>query len=167
MSASPEPERLLIGWKELVDLPELGLTGLKAKIDTGARTSALHVEEVHTIAEHPDGSAELELVLSPDRRRPEETIRTRARRVATVQVTDSGGHRSSRPVIETELVLGGRSRRVRITLADRTTMLFRMILGRKALEGRFVVDVVEKYLHGAPPRRTRRGGPAAPPGERP
>jgi hypothetical protein len=153
--ASSTVEPLVIGWKEIVDLPDLGLEGLKAKIDTGARTSSLHVAGMRVLEEHEDGTAELELELSPDRRRPEKTTVVRARRVETVDVTDSGGHREVRPVIVTELVLGGRRKKIRVTLTDRSSMLFRMILGRKTLEGDFLVDVATKYLHGGPRPRPR------------
>lgn len=136
-----------IGWKEYVALPELGVPRLKAKVDTGARTSALHVASIRTVEVLGDGEAELEITLAPDRHRPEHLVRARVRQLARIRVTDSGGHRSLRPLIETTLVLGPVTKRIRVTLADRTTMLFRMILGRKTLEGDFVVDVAAKYLH--------------------
>lgn len=149
----------MIGWKEYVALPGLGLPRLKAKVDTGARTSSLHVAEIRTLrtlGDDPDGEAELEIALAPDRRRPERMVTAKVHQLARIRVTDSGGHSDVRPVIETDLVLGPVRKRIRITLADRSTMLFRMILGRKALEGDFLVDVSSKYLQPrpseAPPR---------------
>lgn len=149
----------MIGWKEYVALPELGLPLLKAKVDTGARTSSLHVTEIRTlrtVGGDPDGEADLEIALAPDRRHPERVVTARVRQLARIRVTDSGGHSDIRPVIETDLVLGPVRKRIRITLADRSTMLFRMILGRKTLEGDFLIDVASKYLQprpsGAPPR---------------
>lgn len=139
-----------IGWKEYVGLPELGVPSLKAKVDTGARTSSLHVAAIRPLYGDGEGAAEIEITLAPDRRRPERLVRTRVRQLARIRVTDSGGHSELRPVIETLLVLGGVEKRIRLTLADRSTMLFRMILGRKALEGDFVVDVSKKYLQGRP-----------------
>lgn len=141
---------VLIGWKEYVALPDLGLPVLKAKIDTGARTSSLHVAELRTLAELPGGQADLEIVLAPDRRRPDRRSTARVRQLARVEVTDSGGHAEVRPVIETRLVLGPVEKRIRLTLTDRSGMLFRMILGRKALEDDFVVDVARKYVHSRP-----------------
>ncbi len=158
MTGSAEPAtrpRVLIGWKELVDLPDLGLSSLKAKVDTGARTTALHVAAVHTLEELGDGRAELEIVLAPDRRHPDHLVSVRVQQLARVSVTDSSGNSQLRPLIETTLVLGPVRKRIRVTLADRSTMLFRMILGRKTLERDFVVDVAEKYLHGRPPLRPR------------
>ena len=134
------------GWKEYLDLPELGISRLKAKVDTGARTSTLHVDSLEVLEVLPDGTELVELVVSPDRRRPDVSVRARARVLKRMRVVDSGGHPEVRPVIETELVLGPVRKRILLTLANRSGMLFRMILGRKALEGDFRVDVAGKYL---------------------
>jgi hypothetical protein len=137
---------VVVGWKEYLDLPGLGLHRIKAKMDTGARTSALHVLSLAVLAQLPDGSAEVELSLAPDRRHPERRRTARARLLGHVRVTDSGGHPEVRPLIETELVLGPVRKPIALTLTDRAGMLFRMIVGRKALEGDFLVDVAQKYL---------------------
>jgi len=135
-----------VGWKEYLDLPELGIARLKAKVDTGARTSTLHVDSLEVLEVLPDGSEWVELVLGPDRRRPDLRVRAQARVLRRIRVIDSGGHPEVRPVIETELVLGPVRKRILLTLTNRSGMLFRMILGRKALEGDFRVDVSGKYL---------------------
>lgn len=152
-------ENRLVGWKEYLDLPELNLFRLKVKVDTGARTSTLHVDSLVVLEVQPDGSEIVEIVLSPDRRRPEHKITTRARVLRRIRVLDSGGHPEVRPVIETEMVLGPVRKRILITLTNRTGMLFRMILGRKALEGDFGVDVSSKYRFRKwhPRRRSSRG----------
>ncbi len=137
---------LAAGWKEYIALPELGIGRLKAKLDTGARTSSLHVESFTSLETLPDGTELAEVTIATDRRRPERTITARVAVVGRVRVTDSGGHPEVRPVIETEMVLGPVRKRIRVTLTDRSGMLFRMILGRKALEGDFVVDTARKYL---------------------
>ncbi len=139
------PESPLVGWKEYLDLPELGILRLKAKVDTGARTSTLHVDRIEVLDVFPDGSEWVEISLRPDRRCPERQVTARAKVLRRMRVTDSGGHREVRPVIETEMVLGPVRKRILLTLADRSGMLFRMILGRKALEGDFHVDVASKY----------------------
>jgi hypothetical protein len=144
-----------VGWKEYLDLPELGLARLKAKVDTGARTSTLHVDSIEVLEVLPDGSELVELLLSPDRRQPDLQVRSRARVLRRVRVLDSGGHPELRPVIETEMVLGPVRKRILLTLTDRSGMLFRMILGRKALEGDFRVDVSGKYLFRRSHRRRR------------
>ena len=137
------------------DLPELGIARLKAKVDTGARTSTLHVDSLKVQEVLPDGSEWVELVLGPDRRRPDLRVRAQARVLRRIRVIDSGGHPEVRPVIETELVLGPVRKRILLTLTDRSGMLFRMILGRKALEGDFHVDVSGKYLFRKWHRRRR------------
>jgi hypothetical protein len=139
-------ERLLIGWKEYLDLPELGISRLKAKVDTGARTSTLHVDSISVLDVLPDGTELVELTISPSRRRPDRKVTARVRVLRRIRVRDSGGHPEVRPVIETEMVLGAVRRRILVTLTDRSGMLFRMILGRKALEGEFQVDVSARYL---------------------
>lgn len=154
-SAEPEPvdrPRVLIGWKEYVALPDLGVPVLKAKVDTGARTSSLHVVSFRTVEDHGHGRADLEIVLAPNRRHPERLVTARVPQIARIRVTDSGGRSHLRPLIETTLVLGPVTKSIRMTLADRSTMLFRMILGRKTLEGDFVIDVARKYLHPRPAR---------------
>ncbi len=151
----------MIGWKEYVALPELGVASVKAKIDTGARTSSLHVAAIRRLTDEEEGEADLEITLVPDRRRPERLVRARVRQLARIRVTDSGGHSELRPLVETLLVLGPVTKRIRVTLADRSTMLFRMILGRKALEGDFVVDVSKKYVQPRP--ATAAPAAAAPP----
>lgn len=159
LPARPESP-LVVGWKEYLALPGLGLPRIKAKMDTGARTSALHVLSLAVVGRLPDGTSEIEIVLAPDRRHPERRTVARARLLGHLRVTDSGGHPEVRPLIETELVLGPVRKRIALTLTDRAGMLFRMIVGRKALEGDFVVDVARKYLLRRRGRRPAAQGPA-------
>ena len=142
-----------IGWKELIDLPELGLRRLKCKIDTGARTSTLHLPSLTWLERFADGSQAAELTLAPDRHDPARLATARVRVLRQIEVRDSGGHLEMRPLIETELVLGPVRKRIFVTLSDRSDMLFRMILGRKAVEGDFLVDPARKYLLRSWPRR--------------
>ncbi|HWM91390.1 MAG TPA: RimK/LysX family protein [Thermoanaerobaculia bacterium] len=135
-----------VGWKEYLDLPELGIFRLKAKVDTGARTSALHVSSFAIVETLPDGTEIAEVVVGTDRRRPGQMVTARVKILGHLRVTDSGGHPEVRPLVETEIVLGPVRKRIRITLTNRAGRLFRMILGRKALEGDFVVDTSRKYL---------------------
>lgn len=139
-------EPLRIGWKEYLDLPEMGIHRLKAKIDTGARTSALHVDSLKVVETLPDGTEIAEVEIGIDRRHPERRVTARVPLLGRLRVKDSGGHPDIRPYIETELVLGPVRKRIRLTLTDRSGMLFRMILARKALEGEFIVDTSRKYL---------------------
>ncbi len=139
-------EPLRIGWKEYLDLPEMGIFRLKAKIDTGARTSALHVDALNIVETLPDGTEIAEVEIGIDRRHPERQVTARVPLLGRLRVKDSGGHPELRPYIETELVLGPVRKRIRLTLTNRSGMLFRMILARKALEGDFLVDISRKYL---------------------
>jgi hypothetical protein len=144
---NPEPERpVVVGWKEYIALPGLGIGRLKAKMDTGARTSSLHVESFTPLETLPDGTEVAEVTILTSRRHPERTVVAKVTVLGRVRVTDSGGHPEVRPYIETEIVLGPVRKRIRVTLTNRSGMLFRMILGRKALEGDLVVDASRKYL---------------------
>jgi hypothetical protein len=150
-------ETRTVGWKEYLDLPELGILRLKAKVDTGARTSTLHIDSLKVLEVLPDGTERAEIIVSPDRRRPEWHVRSEVRILKRMRVVDSGGHPELRPVIETEIVLGPVRKSILVTLTDRSGMLFRMILGRKTLEGDFRVDVTGKYLFRRwHPRRRER-----------
>jgi len=155
------PDGRTVGWKEYLDLPDLGIFRLKAKVDTGARTSTLHVDSIAVLEVFADGSELVELAFVPDRRRPELRIETRTRVLRRIRVVDSGGHAEVRPLIETDMVLGPCAKKILITLTDRSGLLFRMILGRKALEGDFLVDVAAKYLFRKwhPQTSRRRRGP--------
>lgn len=145
----------LIGWREWVALPELGIPALKAKIDTGARTSALHVSELECY-DAPDGRR-VRFVLHPLRKRSELIIACTARVIDERIVSDSGGHRERRPVIRTPLSLGGRRWPIEITLTNREDMLFRMLLGRTAMSGRLTVDPQQSYCCGRRLRHAYRG----------
>ena len=134
----------VIGWKEYVEFVDWPLRRVKAKIDTGARTSALDVlsYEMH---ESGDGlTATLRLSLDP--RRPEVVSELTVPVLQMIVVCNSSGMREQRPLVETTLRLGPVTKSVRLTITNRSGMRFRMILGRKALEGDFIVDVGKKYL---------------------
>jgi hypothetical protein len=133
-----------VGWCEHVALPELGVERLKAKIDTGARTSALHVIAMRPVGSSPSGRALLEVELAAGKKG-----RTRSARVEVVEwtrVRDSGGHVERRPVIETVLELGPVERRVRVSLTDRGDMLFPMLIGRTALGADFRVLPQRRFV---------------------
>ncbi len=148
------PGTYKIGWKEFIGFPEWGLEHIKAKIDTGARTSALDVHS-YRISENQEHGWTAEIYLALDRRHPERLTIVRAPVLGTITVANSAGMREERPFLETTLRVGPVQKRILVTLTNRSDMLFRMILGRKALEGMFVVDVSQKYLLGK--RRPRTG----------
>lgn len=131
-----------VGWCEVVALPELGVK-LRAKIDTGARSCALHVSSMQEIGFDDDGNVLMDIAV-PDARAKPRSLRVVVAEYAHVK--DSSGRVSRRPVIETLLSLGGRAWRVRVTLTDRGDMRFPMLVGRTALTADMRVDPSRRYL---------------------
>lgn len=136
--------QVLIGWKEYVDFPDWNLRHVRAKVDTGARTSALDTQK-YELHHAPDGSLHARLWLRVRKAR----LRPRVIDVPILGfalVRSSNGAREKRPLVETTLSLGGVSKLVRFTLASRTTMRFRVLLGRTMLAPEFLIDVSQQYL---------------------
>ncbi len=143
------PAHTSLGWREWLAVPGLGIDAIKAKIDTGARSSALHVEALETF--HESGVLHVRFVVRV-RRRGDLMIACRAPVSDRRQVTDSGGHRSERWFIRTDIVLAGQRFSADMNLSDRRSMLFPLLIGRSTLDGRFCVDPALSYTC---PRRAR------------
>lgn len=143
----------MIGWREWVGLPGLGIARIKAKVDTGARTSALHAFDVERFTRR--GRPMVRFKVHPLQRDSHRTVQAEAELVDERQVRSSSGHTQLRPVILTEVELLGRRLPIELTLTGRDAMGFRMLLGRQALRGHFVVDPGRSYLGGRPPRRRK------------
>lgn len=154
------PAANVVSWREWVSLPDLGIPALKVKVDTGARTSALHTHD-YGIEETPDGTF-VNFHVHPRRRDPGLVIACRARVTDFRVVSDSGGHRETRPFITTRLRVGPLAWDVELSLANRESMRFRMLLGRKALAGRVVVDCGASFLHGHSQYKVYRQWPRTP-----
>jgi hypothetical protein len=139
--------KLVIGWREWIHLPELGLPPIKAKVDTGARTSALHAFELD-VEETADGPF-VNFAIHPEQGPDSMVARVRAPIVDQREVTDSGGHKEERYVITTPVAIAGNQWPIELTLTTRDTMRFRMLLGRTAMRGRILVDPAASYLGNA------------------
>lgn len=136
----------VIGWKEWIGFPELGIPAVKAKIDTGARTSAMHTFTLEEF--EADGRRMVRFGIHPLQRRKDINLYCEAPVLEQRRVKDSGGHIEKRYVIRTTAVMGAVSWPIDITLTNRDSMLFRMLLGRKAIENRFLVNPGRSYLTG-------------------
>ena len=144
----------VVGWREWVALPDLGISAIKAKVDTGARTSSLHAFDVQ-IARR-EGISVVRFKVHPFQRDSHQVVAVVAKLVDQRWVKSSAGHETLRPVIETDVQLMGGRWAIEFTLVQRDTMGFRMLLGRQALRRRFVVDPGRSYLAGRGPRVKRR-----------
>ncbi len=135
--------RVVLGWREWAALPGLGIPRIKAKLDTGARTSALHAFTVAPLRRR--GRSLVRFGVHPLQGRDEPVVWCEAEVADRRVVADSSGHRERRYVIVSDLMLAGERYPVEITLTDRDSMRFRMLIGRTALYRRFVVDPALSY----------------------
>lgn len=150
-TASPLP---VIGWREWIGMPELGIVAIKAKIDTGARSSSLHAFDVETYLRR--GQTFVRFNVHPIQRDSDSIIATEAALLEYRHIRSSSGHQQLRPVILTSIELLGRKWEVELTLAGRDEMGFRMLLGRQALRDQFLVDPGRSFLGGRPRRKRAR-----------
>lgn len=139
-------KRLTIGWREWAGLPEIGIPVIKAKADTGARTSCLHAFEIKPFKR--DGETWVRFMVQPLQGKKKLIVQCEAKVIARRMVSDSGGHREQRYVIATMLCIGEQNWPIEMTLSNRATMRFRMLLGRKAMAGKVKVDPDGSFLQG-------------------
>lgn len=145
MDCELNKESKIIGWREWASLPELGLIAIKGKIDSGAKTSSLHAYDIEI--EEKGSKAYVLFKVHPLQHDFSVVINCRALLVDRRQVTDSGGHKEERYVIRTSMVLGGVKKKIELTLTNRESMKYRMLIGRAALK-HYYIDPSQSYLSG-------------------
>lgn len=144
----------VIGWREWLSLPDLGVDWIKAKVDTGARSSSLHAVDFEYFDE--DGQAWVGFVVHPWQASELDAIAARAPLHDEREVRSSTGEVQRRPVIRTTVQVAGRGYQIDLTLTDRADMRFRMLLGREAVRHRFLVHPGRSHHGTRPPRAIRR-----------
>ncbi len=154
MSPAKRPDPTTLGWREWVALPNWDIAHLKAKVDTGARTSSLHAFGLEWFDR--DGSPWVRFEVHPWQRSTSDSVVAEAAVVAARDVKSSSGDVGHRPVVHTALILAGRMVTAEVTLTRRDEMGFRMLVGREALRKRFVVDPSVSSLGGRPGKSVRR-----------
>ncbi len=142
----PTFEPLILGWREWLAIPGLSIPAIKAKIDTGAKTSALHAINIE--AYKKGGLDYVRFVVQPLQYTDDVLINCDCQLIDERTVTDSGGHQEERYVIETQLILGQSENTIEMTLTDRRCMKFRMLLGRDAMQDPIMVRPAASYHLG-------------------
>lgn len=136
----------ILGWREWVGLPELKLPAIKAKVDTGAKTSCLHAFKVKSFTRGTEPW--VRFWVHPHQEDSESVVICEAPIADRRVVMDSGGHETKRYVIRAQAVLGDTTVPIELTLTNRDTMKFRMLLGRNALRARYIIDVDQSFCLG-------------------
>lgn len=149
-------KKKIVGWREWVRLPDLKVARIKAKLDTGARTSALHAFDVKPFTKY--GAAYVKFSIHPMQRKAKPEIKARALVIDRRHVTDTGGRREERPVIRTTLKIGKSRYPIELTLTDRDHMGFRLLIGRQALRRRYLVDPGRSFVIKKKRKKRRRAG---------
>ncbi|WP_299442043.1 RimK/LysX family protein [uncultured Phycicoccus sp.] len=144
----------LAGWREWVGLPDIGVPWVKAKLDTGARSSSLHAFDLEELDR--DGLRWVRFTVRPWQRSEADAVQVERPVLDVREVRSSSGHSEERYVVALDLTLMGRQVPAEMTLARRDEMGFRMLVGREALRQGFAVDPGRSYLGGRPPLALRR-----------
>lgn len=158
-SAGPSGPPLVVGWREWVHLPSLGIKFVKAKVDTGARTSALHASHLHYLS--IDGVDYVRFEVHPKQRSQRGACCSQAKLLEKRLIRSSNGKQELRPVILATVDIGGNSWEIELTLTNRDVMGFRMLLGRQAVRRHALVDPGRAFVTRKVKRTTRRSSEKA------
>jgi len=139
-------EKLLVGSLEECDLPELHIASLNMRVDTGAKTSSLHVDNL--VSDKRDGEHWVSFDIHPDSHNVTKMVRRSAKVKSKRTIKSSNADKEKRYVIDTTLCLGSRSWQIEVTLTDRSSMSYLMLLGREAMCGKVIVDPELEYVLG-------------------
>lgn len=153
-ASTPRTLRPTIGWREWIALPELGIKSVKVKVDTGARSSAIHASNVEFFMRK--GERWVRFDIHPEQKDTRTTAHAEARLVDQRTVRDSGGRSERRIVIRTQMRFLDEEWPIELTLTGRDTMGFRMLLGREAIRRRYVVDPARSFLGGRPQKKSTK-----------
>lgn len=153
MSKKTKTKLPVIGWREWVSLPDLGVLSIKAKVDTGARSSSIHVFGLKEFER--DGQTWVRFGVYPNQRNRLNAVEMEVPVLEFRSVRSSSGKASIRPVILTQIKMMDETWPIEVTLARRDNMGFRMLLGREAFRGRFLVDASHSYYGEKPARKTK------------
>lgn len=148
-------EKLKLGWREWCALPDLGIPAIKAKIDTGAKTSCLHTFGIEPFEEN--GRLFVRFFVHPLQKNEQVELECTAPVKAQREVSDSGGHKEMRYIIETTLLIGDKSKRIEMSLTNRDSMRFRMLLGRRAMDENTRIEPAASYVNGKLKSKTLYG----------
>jgi hypothetical protein len=148
MSAPKSEKPVVIGWAELVDIPQWNIRRLRAKMDTGARTSALHVENIVEV-----GEDRVRFDVRLHRKKPDRRVTVEAPIVRRAQVRSSSGVSDDRIFVVARVLIGPKAQEIELSLVSRERMVFRMLIGRSALRQRFVIDPSRRYVIRAPRKK--------------
>ena len=151
---NPADNLKIIGWREWVKLPDIGIKRVKAKIDTGALSSSLHAFDIE-LQEHLEVPM-VKFKVQPIQKDRSQVIEASAPVHEFRKVRSSNGQTTTRPVIQTTVEIFSIRYQIDVTLFDRTKMGFRMLIGREALRKRFVVDSNKSYCGGKPKKKKKR-----------
>lgn len=145
---------MLVGSLETCDLPEFGISHLHMRVDTGAKTSSLHVDNIEEFER--DGDRWIQFDIHPDIYHVDQVVRSEARITSRRRIKSSNATKQRRYVVETTLAMGGFSWPIELTLTDRSEMSYLMLLGRQGMKGKLIVDPELQYCLGETDKSARK-----------